>query len=429
MYDKMNGKILEFCNQKLKTKKDLKGFNIISLTYKEIGLDRLSAFYIEEEDKISKLTEIKEKAGLKELMYLSTCNRVEFLVYGDVEDKNFVYNFYQSINPKLSDIELKHYAESAVIYRNREALKHLFKVAASLDSMVVGEREIITQVRNAYDLASKNKISGDFIRLAIKKTIETAKKIYQETQIAQKPVSVVSLAHRELKKQNIKNNSRYLIIGAGTTIQKMAKYLSKSDGSNSFVVFNRSIENAKIVADELNGKAYSLADLKNYKGGFDVLISCTGASDTIISQQIYRDLVLQDSGKKILIDLAIPYDIDRVILENNNAKIIGVESLKLEAEKNLLQRKKALLACDSLIDEALNEFDLLYKTRKVELAMSHVPVQIKEIKNKALETVFSKDIEKLDEASKETLMKVLSYMEKKYISMPIKMAKEIIIHD
>jgi glutamyl-tRNA reductase len=418
--------MIEFCNIKLKA---LKGFSIISLTYKEIELDKLGVFYIEEENKVSKLSEIKEKTGLQELMYLSTCNRVEFLVYGDMEAPNFIKKFYQIVNPNISDAELQVYSDKAMVYRNREALKHLFRVASSLDSLVVGEREIITQVRNAFELSSTNKISGDFIRLAIKKTIETAKKIYSETQIAQKPVSVVSLAYRELKKHNLKQDSRFLIIGAGSTIQKMAKYLGKADKFKNFVIFNRTEEKAENLASEMNGKGFGLEEIKNYKGGFDVLISCTGASEAMVSKDLYSNLLNGETDKKILVDLALPYDIDRSIEKDFSAKIIGVESLKLEAEKNLLSRRQALLACDSLIDNALIEFDTLYRTRKVELAMSDLPNQIKEIKNRALDAVFAKDIEKLDDYSRETLLKVLSYVEKKYIGVPIKMAKEINIHD
>ena len=303
----------------------------------------------------------------------------------------------------------------------------VYCLASSIDSLVVGEREIITQVRNSYEKCSSLNLTGDLIRLAIKRTIEVAKDVYTNTNIARNPVSVVSLAYRKLRALNVKQDARFLIIGSGVTNTTMAKYLKKHEFAN-FSVFNRTLENAQKLADELKGKAYPLSELINFKQGFDIIVTCTGAAESVITPEIYKSLVGEDRSKKIVIDLAIPNDLDAEILKNYDVNLIAVNNLQEVAKENLLARELEMQACNQIIERNIEEFKQIIKTRKVEIAMSEVPKKMKAIRETANE-VFAKELESLDAQSKETLDKILSYMEKKYISVPMKMAKEILIED
>jgi glutamyl-tRNA reductase len=272
-------------------------------------------------------------------MFLSTCNRVEFLVVTENEISEAVLSeLYRSINSRISDEELKELIIGTSVYENEKGLTHLFEVSSSLDSLVVGEREIITQVRKAYEYCNILGLTGDVIRLAIKQTIETAKQVFTDTDIAKNPVSIVSLAYRQLRNLGIKNNDRVLFIGAGETNVSMSHYLKKHQYAN-FTVFNRTLANAITLADSLKGKAFELADLSNYKGGFDVIISCTSSQSPIVTEAIYKSLLQGDSSKKVIIDLAIPTDIERSVIENYDITYIDIESLKKQAEENLLKRQ------------------------------------------------------------------------------------------
>ena len=301
----------------------------------------------------------------------------------------------------------------------------MFNVASSLDSLVVGEREIITQVRNSYDKCSQIGVTGDVVRLAVKKTIEVAKDVYTHTNIAKNPVSVVSLAYRRLRELNIKQDARFIIIGSGVTNTTMAKYLKKHQFSN-FTVFNRTLANAEVLANELKGKAYPLSELKNYKQGFDIIVTCTGAAESVITPEIYKSLVGDDKSKKVVIDLAIPNDLDAEILNNYDVNLIAVNNLQEVAKENLLAREQELTACNEIIEANIDEFKQILKTRKVEQAMSEVPKKVKEIRQVANE-LFASELSSLDVQSKEVLDKILAYMEKKYISVPMKMAKDILL--
>lgn len=397
---------------------------ILSFTHKNLSIDELGKFHVEEIHQQESLTCLKKNFSLSGLLFLSTCNRVEFFISNTqpLDKEFFLQNFYTG----WSKEQIKKAAVQAVLYEGEEALRHLFEVASSLDSLVVGEREIITQVRNAYENCKQWDLTDDFLRIVIQNTVETAKKVYTQTNIAKNPVSVVSLAYRKLKELNVKPDSKFIIIGAGVTNSTMAKYLKKH-GFKNFSIFNRTLNKAEVLAGELGGTAFPLSELKNYTEGFDVIVTCTGSADYIITPDIYQSLNGNDTFKKVVIDLAVPGDLHPGILNNHDVNLIAVNNLQEIASANIKEREKELDMCKIIIENNITEFRQQLKARKVELAMSEVPKKVKEIRNTAINQVFAKDIEQLDENSKEVLDKVITYLEKKYISVPMKMAKEIII--
>ena len=407
----------------------MNNFKTIAVTHKNFDITDIGKFHIDEKEWENRLSALRVNSGIDELMFLSTCNRVEFLLNTSRNiDKQFIKELILLVYPEIKNEDSEKTISSAMIFEGDDALKHLFQVASSLDSLVVGEREIITQVRNAYELCKKLNLTGDLLRIVIQKTIECAKKVYTHTNISRNPVSVVSLAYRKLRELNVKLDSKFLIVGSGVTNSTMAKYLKKH-GFTNFVVFNRTLSNAEKLANELNGKAFPLSELKNYKNGFDVIVTCTGSSEAIITKEIYSSLAGNDKSKKVVIDLAVPNDLDEEILKKYEVNLIAVNNLQEIAKKNLLEREKELFACEKIIDENIEEFRKEIKERKIELAMSDVPRKVKEIRDTAVNEVFAKEIEKLDVSSKETLDKVIAYLEKKYISVPMKMAKEILIDE
>jgi len=405
----------------------LEEFHIIAFTHRNLAINEIGLLHIEEANQRERLSELKEKLNLTELMFLSTCNRVEFIfcTKKEVEFK-FLMKFFQTLYPDFTNEQIGHYAHNGDMFKGTEAVGHLLSVASSIDSMVVGEREIITQVRNAFELSKKLNLSGDFIRLVIRHTIETAKRVYTETEIATKPVSVVSLAYHKLRDMNIPMDARILIIGAGTTNTNMSRFLKKH-GFKKFVVFNRTLSKAESLAKDLNGRAFGLKELQNFNEGFDVIIACTGADTHIITPELYKNLLQGETSKKVVIDIALPQDLDPTIIENYKVTHISVDVLQKISNENLKERSKEIQHVEEIISEALFDFNHIQKVRNVELAMREVPEKVKEIRATAMNEVFKNDLAGLDDHSKEILDKIIGYMEKKYMSMPMIMAKEILI--
>ena len=405
----------------------MNNFKIIAVTHKHFDIADIGKFHIDEKEWAARLSDLKIRMGISELMFLSTCNRVEFLLNtSDKADKSFLEKFILSVYPEIKKEELEKTISSSLIFENEKALDHLFNVASSLDSLVVGEREIITQVRTAFDNSKKMNLTGDFIRLVIRQTIETAKKVYTETSIATKPVSVVSLAYHKLKDMNIPLDARIMIVGAGTTNNNMGRFLRKH-GFKNFVVFNRTASKAHSLAQDLNGTGFDLKELKSYSNGFDVIITCTGSENHVLTPEIYSKLLQGDTDRKVVIDIALPQDLDPQIVTTQHVTHISVEVLQKISNENLKERSKEIQHVEEIITNALFDFKHVEKVRAVELAMRVVPQQVKEIRNTAVNDVFKSDLELLDDNSREILDKIIGYMEKKYMSGPMILAKEILL--
>ena len=402
-------------------------FHSIAFTHRNLDVKDLGLLPIDESKQLDRLAHLKSTMNLTELMFLSTCNRVEFIFCSDdTVSTPFLIQFFESIYPEFSNEQKEHFAERADVFKGTNAVEHILSVASSIDSMVIGEREIITQVRNAFDFSRKLNLTGDFIRLVMRHTIETAKRVYTETSIATKPVSVVSLAYHKLREMNIPLDARMMIIGAGATNTTMSRFLRKH-GFKNFVVFNRTLTKAESLAKDLNGKAFGLEALEHYEGGFDVIISCTGSDSHIITPELYKKILIGEESRKVVIDIAVPQDLHPEILSNHAVTHISVDFLQKISNENLKVRSNEIQHVEEIISEALFDFKHLQKVRNVELAMREVPLKVKEIRATAMNEVFKNDLEALDENSKEVLDKIISYMEKKYMSVPMIMAKEILI--
>jgi glutamyl-tRNA reductase len=218
-----------------------------------------------------------------------------------------------------------------------------------------------------------------------------------------------------------------LIIGAGETNRNISKYLQKHKFTN-FAVFNRTLSKAKQLAADLGGEAYDLEALKTYNKGFDAIITCTSAVHPIVTPEIYKTLLNGETDKKTIVDLAVPNDTDPEVLEQFPVNFIEVHSLNEVAKKNLQERYLELVHAEKIIEQNISEFLPLLKQRRIEVAMREVPEKIKEIRHTALNSVFADEVQGMDQQSREVLEKVINYMEKKYISVPMIMAKEILIN-
>jgi len=406
----------------------LEYLKIIAFTHKHIDLQSLGKLVICEQTLDDRLRNIQSELGVKEIFYVGTCNRVEFVfTSSSIVDKDFIRQFLTVLNMGLPEKYMDDFVDKVSVYEQAEAFNHLLRTSCSLESLVVGEKEILAQIRKAYEACRVAGFTGDYMRMIMNRVVKTAKEVYTHTNIAKNPVSIVSLAYRKLRDLKLcSSEARLLIIGAGETNKLIAQYLKKHKYSN-FSVFNRTLENAEVLAKNLNGTAYPLSELENYDKGFDVIITCTGATEPIITEAIYKKLLNGDTGKKVIVDLAVPNDTAPEVVSNFPVHFIEIESLKEIARKNIQQRYDELVNAEHIIEENIRDFELVLRQREIEIAMSVVPQKIKEIKNTAINGVFADEINGLDANSRLVLERVMNYMEKKYISVPMVMAKEILV--
>lgn len=387
---------------------------------------QIGNLHIEIDQQKERFELVKTSLNIDEILFLSTCNRVEFfIVTHEQVTPPFLSRFFQALYPNMEQEAVSFYTANAEVYHKMDTVNHALRVASSIDSLVVGEREIITQVRQAFEQARDLGLSGDALRVLFRHTIETAKKVYTDTKIALKPVSIVSIAYQRLQGMDIPTNARVLVVGTGVTNTTMVRFLKKH-GLTNFTFFNRTLATAENLAHEIGGKALPLADLATFSAGFDLLVACTGADSAIITPTIYQQLLQCETTPKITIDLGLPSDIDPAVHANFPTRQISIDVLQKISTENLGERAQEVAHVEAIIAEAIDAFRNIAKMRAIEIAMRPVPQMVKDIKSTAFNEVFKNDLQQLDPVAREVLEKVVGYMEKKYMNMPMLMAKDIL---
>lgn len=407
-------------------------YKVVTISHKTTQIQSLKDYLVTDacatDFPATSLHRIKLKLGLDEFLYLNTCNRVTFFFTSEQKvDESFIINFLMEVNPALSADDARKHAAKVLVFEGQAAIRHLFSVSASLDSLVLGEREILGQLKQAYQQAKEHGLSGDAIRLAIENCVLFAKKIYSETRIGEKPVSVVSLAFRELLNRGISQDAKLFIVGAGQTNHLMANLLVKYGFHNVFV-FNRTLARAEVLAARFaDGKAFTLDELNSIEERPSLIITCTGANEAVIyDDQLERWGVLPNVPFTI-VDLAVPADVHSRVIDRFSIDYIDVASLKKLAEQNMEFRRRELVAAYDLLDAFTAEFEVKFKERQLELALMDIPARVKALKNRALSEVFTKKLEALDPEAREVLEEVINYMEKNYIAIPMVTAKKTLL--
>ena len=401
----------------------LQHFHILTLTHrnaklKEIG-QLVTAF--EGEGRLrERLNLLRERGMVDEVYYASTCNRI-LLLFTSTQPVDEV--FKTSLLPVPVDglRRLRHLS-------GIDAIRHLYEVAGSIDSLVVGERQILGQLRESQERCREWGLLGDDLRIICNQAVLAAKDIYANTRIGEKSVSVVSLSMQQLQRHAPSRRARILMIGAGQTNVLVTKFLRKQGYANVTVV-NRTLDRAEqLAAGFTNGKALSLAGLDDYREGFDVLFVCTAAAEAIVSPSRFRALLAGEAAEgKIVVDLGVPADVAEETVRQFPFTYIAIEHLRVLAEENMSFRRREVDLADEIVERHLKETESLYQTRLVERAMAEVPQQIKAVRHNALNKVFRKELETVDPATRELMDRMMLYMEKRCIGIPMKAAREAVL--
>lgn len=292
--------------------------------------------------------------GLREYYLLSTCNRVEILVSADDEDveKELAgFLFGDALTPDQ-------YEKHLYCYRNKEAIHHLFMVAASLDSMIVGESQILGQLKEAYRWSADKKCTGPILNKLLHKAFSVAKRVRSETQIGSSAVSI-SYAAIELAKKifGALDNKRVLLIGAGEMAELAAEHLV-GNGAKDVVVANRTLERALNLAKRFNGRAVGLDELLEQLEQVDIIVSSTGAPGVILHKGDVKPLMRNRRNKPLFfIDIAVPRDLDPALNDLDNVYLYDIDDLNNVVELNKAERDKEAVKASRIVDEEALKFE------------------------------------------------------------------------
>lgn len=293
--------------------------------------------------------------GLNEAVILSTCNRVEVLAITDNmekgvwEVKRFLSDFH--------DIPLETLDEHLYTYCGEEAVKHLFRVAAGLDSMIMGEPQILGQVKDSYGHAVEYGSAGVIVNKLYHKAFQVSKRIRTETKIGESAVSI-SFAAVELAKKIFGELSgkSVMLIGAGEMAELAARHLM-GNGISELLVANRTYERAVDMARSFDGTAIMFREFPHYLKNVDIIIASTGAAAFIITPDTINEVMRERRYKPMFfIDISVPRNVDPLVNDIDNAYVYDVDDLQGVVQSNLNERQKEAEQAEYIIEEEIEKF-------------------------------------------------------------------------
>jgi len=299
---------------------------------------------------------IQQLPGCRECCFLGTCNRVEVICATDGSDEFArLVRQYLFSRSNLTDEEAQKYSYT---YTGKEAIHHLFSVASSLDSMIVGEPQILGQLKKAYRDSVENKTVGAILNRFVNKSFSVAKRVRTETNIGGNAVSI-SFAAVQLAKKIFGSleHKRVMLLGAGEMAELAAEHLL-TQGIEEVVVANRTLANAVELAHRFNGRAVSLAEFVPQLENIDILISSTGATDLVLLKEQVKPIMRQRMNSPLfLIDIAVPRDLDPELNNLDNVYLYDIDNLADVVEVNKSERQKEADSAGRIVQEEVIKFE------------------------------------------------------------------------
>jgi glutamyl-tRNA reductase len=333
---------------------------LVGLSHKTAPVEIRERFAFNGEALKSALTSLVARGEIKEAMILSTCNRVE--VVAESPDDQRIREFLCEFHRVHDDVIGKHLYS----FRNAEAIRHIFRVAASLDSMMVGEPQILGQVKEAYRIASDAGTVGMNLSALMSRAFAVAKRVRSETGISQSAVSV-SYAAVELARKIFGSLSGkvVMIIGASKMGELAAKHLRRA-GVSSVLVTNRTFERAVELAQVFEGAAVPFEHFQDHMDRADIIISSTGAPNFIISRPLAEQIIHRRKNRPMFfIDIAVPRDIDPLVNEIDNAFLYDIDDLQQVIDTNVKERMNEAMRAEEIVDREVEAFCMRMQAREV----------------------------------------------------------------
>jgi glutamyl-tRNA reductase len=302
---------------------------------------------------VSALASFSHSTGAQDAMIVSTCNRTEIYAQVETADKQQVVQWLAEFHG-LSPTELM---ENCYHHEELDAVVHIMRVASGLDSLMLGEPQILGQVKQAYsDARNSGVINGGFERL-FQHTFAVAKRVRNETEIGANAISV-AYASVQLAKHIFSSldKSRVLLIGAGETIELVAKHLAEHK-VKSLTVANRTLARAELIAQPLGASVLTLAQIPQHLKDADIVISSTASQLPILGKGLVESALKERRHKPMfLVDLAVPRDIEPEVAQLNDAYLYTVDDLQQIVEKNLANRQDAAQQADHMIQQQAQQY-------------------------------------------------------------------------
>ncbi|MBS1238421.1 MAG: glutamyl-tRNA reductase [Deltaproteobacteria bacterium] len=361
---------------------------LLGLNHNTAPVEIREKMFIQESDIPKFLTRLK-KNGIDESVVVSTCNRTEI--------------YFHSLHHETSIVKIKKLFSETVqaqpewldnytyTFHNEEACRHLFFVASGLDSLVIGEPEILGQVKDAYRIAGFHNATGFFLNKVFHKTFNVAKRIRTETKIGYNPLSISSMAI-ELAKNIFGelNEKKILVIGAGTMCRTALKYFQK-EGLQEVLIANRTYQKARQLAEDILGTAYPFHELAELFIKVDMVLTSTGSRQPFIDRTFIHTIMKKRKNRPLfLIDIAVPRDIAPEVNDIDNVYLYNIDDLKDLSQKHLSDRLKESEKGRTIVEEEVKKFSKTLRQLNMNPLIEHIIDKAEKMRSKELKKTLQK---------------------------------------
>jgi glutamyl-tRNA reductase len=396
---------------------------VVGLNYKTAPVEMREKFAFQEAEMPIALNQLRNMKSILECTIISTCNRTEIYVVADQLHtgrhftKTFLADWFQ-----LSKDEVSPYLD---IREDHHAIEHLFRVACGLDSMILGETQILGQVRDSFLLAQKEQATGTIFNHLFKQAVTLAKRAHSGTEIGQHAVSV-SYAAVELGKNIFGDftGKHVLILGAGKMSELTAKHLH-ANGAEKITVINRTEARAAELAARFLGQARPFEELQEALVDADILISSTGARDFVVSKDMMAQTLKKRKGSPLfMVDIAVPRDLDPALAELDDVYLYDIDDLQNIVEANLEERKREAEKIELMVEMEIDEFKSWLNTLGVVPIITALRTKALAVQAETMESIERK-LPDLTEREKKVLRKHTKSIVNQLLRDPVTRVKEL----
>ena len=396
---------------------------VTGISHKTASLELRERLALDESDALRLAQELLESGAAGEAVSLSTCNRTELYVYA--HDSLAARQAAVAALARHAGVDVHELEPSLYSYSGDRAITHLFRVTSSLDSMVVGEAQIVAQMKAAYQQACEGGCTSVVFNRLFRHALEVGKRVRTETTIGERPVSVSSAAV-ELALQvfgKLKDHT-VLIVGAGETSELTAVHL-KAQGIERILVANRTFETSEELAHRVGGQAVRFADLEEHLAAADIVISSTSAPHYVITRDVVERALKHRRKRPIFfIDIAVPRDLDPEINRVRNAYLYDIDDLQHVVEHNRHEREKDALHAERIVGEELRNVNGWLRSLEVVPTIATLRESVERIRLAELERLGNK-LGDLSDDQRARVDMLTSSIVNKILHMPTVKMKEV----
>ncbi len=398
---------------------------VVGTSYRKAHVDELAAAALPADFEHEQLVELAHLAGFSELVYLGTCNRVEFYFRGEtrIHTNPLLFHLRRSLADLTDGTTQLPDNDRLYVHFGPAAVRHLFRVTSALDSMMVGEAQIMGQAKEAHERAHNIDLLGGILDQTFHEAFHLAKRIRTETELTRRPVSLVTLVERRLHDHLEANRAPVLILGAGEMAKQALRLIRNTDSVRHVLVANRTPERAKdLVAGDPHAEALFMEATLATPPTVGLVVAATSSDQIMLTRGQVESLRTQlDTDEQLLlIDLAMPPNLDPEARTIPGVEVHGIEEMREEADHNRELRLAEMDRCEKLVDHQIETLRRRLLDRALSPAAQGIHRSFQEVAERTLKHTLGKELAHLGSDDREAVERMTEGLVKRMVQVPLR---------